>query len=115
MEPNARHEDGSDRLRLADAPPPNPAWCRPATARAASVALAALGEDVSAAAALRQRLYEDFTEELWETVYFDLAELRVVDHPARTEIVANERMTPPPFPAKKLFTVSRPWPSCSPS
>ncbi len=53
-------------LRLADAPPPNPAWCRPATARAASVALAALGEDVSAAAALRQRLYEDFTEELWD-------------------------------------------------
>ncbi len=54
------------------------------------------------------RLRLDFTEELWETVYFDLAELRAVDHPAHTEIVANERMVPPPFPDKKLFTISRP-------
>src|SRR5262249_44233453 len=41
-------------------------WCRPASARASSIALAALGEDVSEAAAIRQRLYEDFTEDLWE-------------------------------------------------
>ena len=54
------------------------------------------------------RLVLDFTEELWETVYFDMAELRAVDHPAGTEIIANEKMVPPPFPEKKLFTVSRP-------
>ena len=54
------------------------------------------------------RLRLDFTEELWETVYFDFAELRAVDHPAGVAIVSNERMTPPPFPEKKLFTVSRP-------
>ena len=50
----------------------------------------------------------DFTEELWETAYFDLAELCAVDHPAGVELVANEKMVPPPFPEKKLFTVSRP-------
>lgn len=54
------------------------------------------------------KLVLDFTEELWETAYLDLAELRAVDHPAHTEIVANERMVPPPFPPKKLFTLSRP-------
>ena len=55
------------------------------------------------------RLVLDFTEELWETVYFDLAELSAVDHPAGTEIVSNERMVPPPFPPKRLFTVSHPY------
>ena len=54
------------------------------------------------------RLRLDFTEELWETAYFDFAELRAVDHPAGVAIVSNERMTPPPFPEKKLFTVARP-------
>src|SRR4029077_449852 len=34
------------------------------------------------------RLVLDFTEELWETVYFDLAQLRAVDHPAGVELVA---------------------------
>ena len=42
----------------------------------------------------------DFTEELWETAYFDLAELRAVDHPAGVALVANEKMVPPPFPAE---------------
>ena len=46
------------------------------------------------------RLLVDFTEELWETAYFDLAELRAVDHPAGVELVANEKMVPPPFPAE---------------
>ena len=55
------------------------------------------------------RLVLEFTEELWETAYFDLAELRAVDHPAGVEIVANEKMVPPPFPAKTLFTVTRPF------
>jgi len=54
------------------------------------------------------RLALDFTEELWETAYFDLAELDAVDHPAGVEVVANERMVPPPFPGKKLFTLARP-------
>ncbi len=54
------------------------------------------------------KLLLDFTEELWETAYFDLAELRAVDHPAGLEIVSNERMVPPPFPPEKLLTVSRP-------
>jgi hypothetical protein len=52
-------------LRLADVPPPNPAWCRPAAAHAASVALSALGEDVKAATVVHQQLYEDFTEDVW--------------------------------------------------
>jgi hypothetical protein len=50
----------------------------------------------------------DFTEELWETAYFDLAELRAVDHPAGVAIVSNEKMAPPPFPEKALFTAARP-------
>jgi hypothetical protein len=54
------------------------------------------------------RLLLDFTEELWETVYFDLAELRAVDHPAGVALVANEKMVPPPFPEKRLYAVSRP-------
>ncbi len=54
------------------------------------------------------KLRLDFTEELWETVYFDLAELRAVDHPAGVEIVSNERMVPPPFPEKRLYTLARP-------
>ena len=54
------------------------------------------------------RLELDFTEELWETVYFDYAELRAVDRPAGVGLVANEKMVPPPFPEKKLFTVVLP-------
>ncbi len=50
----------------------------------------------------------DFTEELWEAAYFDLAELDAVDHPGGTALVPNEKMVPPPFPRKEIFTVSRP-------
>ena len=50
----------------------------------------------------------DFTEELWEAAYFDLAELSAVDHPAGVALVSNEKMVPPPFPAKEILTVSRP-------
>jgi hypothetical protein len=57
---------------------------------------------------LAGRLELDFTEELWETVYFDYVELRAVDRPAGVGLVPNEKMVPPPFPEKKLFTVSRP-------
>ena len=52
------------------------------------------------------KLTLDFTEELWETAYFDLAELRAVDHPASVTVVSNEKMVAPPFPAKELFTIS---------
>jgi hypothetical protein len=51
----------------------------------------------------------DFTEELWETAYFDLAALSAVDHPAGVTLVSNEKMVPPPFPPKEIFTVSRPF------
>ncbi len=44
------------------------------------------------------------TEELWETAYFDLVKLLVVDHPADTEIFTDERYTPPPFPEFKIYT-----------
>ena len=54
------------------------------------------------------RLLLDFTEELWETAYFDFARLSAVDHPAGVELVADEKMVPPPFPPKALFTLSRP-------
>jgi hypothetical protein len=53
-------------LRLADTPPPNPAWCRPAAARAAAVALAAFGEEIRAAGAVHHHLYEEFTDEVWD-------------------------------------------------
>ena len=44
------------------------------------------------------------TEELWETAYFDLVKLLVVDHPIGTEIFTDERYTPPPFPEFKIYT-----------
>jgi len=56
----------------------------------------------------RGSLALDFAEELWETAYFDLAELRALDHPAGVELVPDEKMVPPPFPEKRLFTVTRP-------
>lgn len=55
------------------------------------------------------KLLLDFTEELWETAYFDFAEVHALDHPAGVAFVANEKMVPPPFPPKALFTVSRPF------
>jgi tetratricopeptide (TPR) repeat protein len=54
------------------------------------------------------RLLLDLTEELWEAAYIDLAELSAVDHPAGVELVADEKMVPPPFPAKRLYTLARP-------
>ncbi len=44
------------------------------------------------------------TEELWETAYFDLVKLLVVDHPAGTQIFVDEKYTPPPFPEFKIYT-----------
>lgn len=54
------------------------------------------------------RLLVDFTEELWEVAYLDLAELVAIDHASGVEIVPDEKMVPPPFPEKRFFTVSRP-------
>jgi tetratricopeptide (TPR) repeat protein len=53
------------------------------------------------------RLRIDYTEELWEAAFLDMARLRVVDHPAGTEIVPNERSVPQAL-ERKLFTVARP-------
>jgi tetratricopeptide (TPR) repeat protein len=55
----------------------------------------------------RGRVFLDFTEELWETAYLDMASLAAVDHLAGTELVADEKMVPPPFPKKRLFAVER--------
>lgn len=55
------------------------------------------------------KLLLDFTEELWEVAYLDRAELSAIDHPGGVQIVSNEKMVPPPFPAKALFTVSHPF------
>lgn len=55
------------------------------------------------------KLLLDYTEELWEALYLDMAHLAAVDHPAGTDIVPNERMVPSPL-EKKLFTVAHPRP-----
>ena len=57
----------------------------------------------------QERLRLDVTEELWEAAYLDLAELFAIDHPAGVEVVPDEKMVPPPFPPKKLFTAARPF------
>ena len=36
------------------------------------------------------------TAELWETHFFDLVSLLVVDHPAGTEVFVDERFAVPP-------------------
>ena len=51
----------------------------------------------------------DYTEELWEAAFLDMARLLAVDHPAGTDIVPNERMVPGVL-EKKIFTVARPRP-----
>ncbi len=46
-----------------------------------------------------------FTEELWETAYFDYCRLFVVDHPPDTEIFVDERCTSPPYPRFEIVKV----------
>ena len=97
-------------LRLSDAPPPNPAWCRPAAAAAASVALAALGEDVRAAAATRDHLYRDFTEDVWRVPVHDRVDrwwqcrARARARTALTEVSRNGR---PPANVKATVATLR--------
>ena len=56
----------------------------------------------------RGALTLDFTEELWETAYFDLAELSRRGPSGRHRRSSpNEKMVPPPFPAEEPLHVSR--------
>lgn len=45
------------------------------------------------------------TEELWEAVYFDKAELVAVDHPDSVDVFVDERFVAPPYPGRKLYLV----------
>lgn len=47
------------------------------------------------------------TEELHEVSYLDQIKLQVMDHPADTEIVTNEKFKSPPFPEFRLFGVKQ--------
>ncbi|MEO8819989.1 MAG: FG-GAP-like repeat-containing protein [Ginsengibacter sp.] len=46
------------------------------------------------------------SEELWEAVYFDKAELMAVDHPDSVDAYVDERFVAPPYPGKKIYLVS---------
>jgi tetratricopeptide (TPR) repeat protein len=47
------------------------------------------------------------TEELWEAVYLDKAELVAVDHPDSVDAFVDERFVAPPYPGRKLYLVSQ--------
>ncbi len=47
----------------------------------------------------------NITEELWEAVYFDKAQLIAVDHPADVNFYVDERFTLPPFSGRELYHV----------
>ena len=47
------------------------------------------------------------TEELHEVSYLDQVKLIAVDHPSNIEIFTNDKFKSPPFPAFRLFGVSR--------
>jgi hypothetical protein len=56
----------------------------------------------------REGFYEvRITEELSEVSYLDQIELYAADHPADTEIFANEKFKGPPFPAFRWFGVRK--------
>ncbi len=46
-----------------------------------------------------------FTEELWETAYFDYCRLFAVDHPAGTDVFVDEKCLAPPYPPLRIFRV----------
>jgi tetratricopeptide (TPR) repeat protein len=48
------------------------------------------------------------TEELHEVSYIDQVRLIALDHPARVDVVTNEKFKAPPFPEFRLYGVSRP-------
>ncbi len=47
------------------------------------------------------------SEELWEAVYFDKAELVAVDHPDSVDAFVDERFVAPPYPGRKVYLVSQ--------
>jgi tetratricopeptide (TPR) repeat protein len=47
------------------------------------------------------------TEELHEVSYLDQIQLQVLDHPAGTDIITNEKFKSPPFPEFRLFGADR--------
>ncbi len=48
------------------------------------------------------------SEELWEAVFFDKAQLFAVDHPDSVDAYVDERFVAPPYPGKKIYLVSNP-------
>lgn len=46
-----------------------------------------------------------FTEELWETSYFDYCRLLVIDHPVGTHVYADEKCLTPPYPPFEILKV----------
>ena len=53
------------------------------------------------------------TEELWETPYLDKVRLVAVDHPGTVDIYVDEKFIPPPYPAFRIYTVSKKSPPLS--
>jgi hypothetical protein len=51
------------------------------------------------------KLLLQITEELWETIYLDQAELIAVDHPENTRILVNEKFSPPPYPEHRIYHI----------
>jgi hypothetical protein len=51
--------------RLAKAPPPTPTWAHPGEAYAARILLLALGDELRELSALRRKLYQEFSEDIW--------------------------------------------------
>jgi len=47
------------------------------------------------------------SEELWEAVYLDKAELVAVDHPDSVNAFVDERFVAPPYPGRKVYLVSQ--------
>jgi hypothetical protein len=54
-----------------------------------------------------------FTEELWETAYFDRLRLLAVDHPDSVEVFVDERFVPPGPLSLRIFNAVRPHPPLS--
>ena len=46
------------------------------------------------------------SEELWEAVFFDKAQLFAVDHPDSVDTYVDERFVAPPYPGKKIYVVN---------
>ena len=56
----------------------------------------------------RDEAYEvRITEELHEVSYLDQIKLQVLDHPAGTNVITNEKFKSPPFPEFRLFGAGR--------